>query len=57
MRTLREHIYEQTHGDPPDRKCLPGSDEKWEGYQLGVEEAIAAAESFAPGQRRKEPHA
>lgn len=41
-----ERIYEQTHGNPPDRACLPGSDEKWEGYLLGVEEAGRAAEAI-----------
>jgi hypothetical protein len=45
-RTLRQHIEQSTHGDPPLRSCLPGSDEKWEGYLLGVEDAIAAAEEW-----------
>jgi hypothetical protein len=44
---IRQHIYEATHGDPPRRRSLPGSAEKWEGYLLGVEEAAVAAEAFA----------
>lgn len=48
MSAIRQHIYQQTHGDPPDRKYLPGSADKWDGYQLGVEEAVGAAETFAP---------
>lgn len=44
--TVREHIIERTHGEPPQRECLPGPDDKWDGYQLGVEEAICAAEEW-----------
>jgi len=43
---LREHVERATHGRPPDRACLPGHDKKWEGYLLGVEEAIHAAEEW-----------
>lgn len=44
--TIREWIIRRTHGDPPDRGCLPGSDGKWEGYQLAIEDAVAAAEEW-----------
>jgi hypothetical protein len=40
---LAAQIRASTMGDPPDRACLGGSDEKWEGYRLGIEEAIEAA--------------
>lgn len=42
----REIIERGTYGSPPDRACLPGSDEKWRGYQLGVEDAIHATEEW-----------
>lgn len=45
--SLRRAVYAETHGDPPDRECLRGSDDKWAGYVLGVEEAIRAAEAWA----------
>lgn len=45
-RSLRDHIVTRTHGGPPNRACLPGSDAKWDGYLLGVEDAIAAAEEW-----------
>lgn len=51
---LAAHVYEQTHGDPPNRACLKGDDAKWEGYLLGVEEALRAAESFPRAEPRSE---
>lgn len=45
---LRDRIERQTCGQPANRACLPGSDDKWEGYLLGIEEAIAAAEGASP---------
>lgn len=47
---LRDAIERQTVGVPAERDCLPGSDEKWEGYRLGVEEAILAAEAYMGGK-------
>jgi hypothetical protein len=44
--TLPDFIEQQTHGQPPDRDCLKGSDDKWEGYLLGVEEARHAAQGW-----------
>lgn len=44
--SLQRYVYEQTHGDPPDRTSLNGSDDKWRGYLLGVDEALRAAESW-----------
>lgn len=49
---LRAHVYEQTHGDPPNRTCLAGSDDKWNGYLLGIEEALRAIESFPRAEPR-----
>jgi hypothetical protein len=46
MTTLPDFIEQQTHGQPPHRDCLKGSDEKWEGYLLGVEEAKHAAQGW-----------
>jgi hypothetical protein len=44
--TLPDFIEQQTHGQPPNRDCLKGSDDKWEGYLLGVEEAKHAAQGW-----------
>jgi hypothetical protein len=49
MAVIKRTIYEQTHGDPPDRACLGGSDDKWDGYLLGVEEAAVVAEAQLRG--------
>lgn len=43
-------IRHQTTGWPPDRSVLAGSDDKWEGYCLGVDEAIQAALEFLSGR-------
>ena len=43
---LPDFIEQETHGQPPNRECLKGSDEKWEGYLLGVEEAKHAAQGW-----------
>lgn len=52
--SLRKAVMRDTCGDPPDRKALPGTDEKWDGYLLGIEEAIAAVESWMSGRGRNE---
>ena len=54
---LSQAIREGTHGDPPDRRCLPGSDEKWKGYCLAVEDAVAAAVEFFDGLPDETPRA
>lgn len=43
MSELREYIQRATHN--LDRSSLGGTDEKWDGYLLGVEDATAAAEA------------
>jgi hypothetical protein len=43
---LWRYIQDRTHGRPADRTALSGSDEKWNGYLLGVEEATRAAEGW-----------
>lgn len=53
--SLRDAVLRATHGDPPDRACLPNrSDREWETYQLGVEEAICAAEAWMTAVTGKE---
>lgn len=52
-------LRELTTGDPPNREALSGSDERWKGYLLGVDEAedalpsaMAAADAADPLRNR-----
>jgi hypothetical protein len=46
MLSLKDYVAQATHGLPPDRACLKGSDDKWDGYLLGVAEATHAADQW-----------
>jgi hypothetical protein len=49
MSLIERTIRERTHGEPPDRASFGGSDDKWDGYLLGVEEAGAVAADLHQG--------
>lgn len=55
LQSLRTWIENCTHGEPPDRSCLGGSDEKWEGYLQGVEDAITAAQEWVANPPETRP--
>lgn len=44
LEELPATIRYSTTGVPPERSCLAGTDEKWEGYTLGIDEAVEAIE-------------